>query len=99
MINVETVFNIGNLVGFIGTILLIYAVIKNRNVLKDFHPLGSMLNFIAVLFFTFNYYQLCIWISFWFCLTSVVLWLMVSFYSIKNWLKNRKDGKVRRKPK
>jgi len=89
MINVEMVFDIGNAVCLIGTLLLIYAIFRNRNVLRGFQPAGSLLTLIAMLCFEFNYYQLSMWKSFLFCLPTVALWVVASFYSIRNWFKNR----------
>jgi len=88
--NVEMVFDIGNAVCLVGTVLLIYAIFKNRNVLKGFQPIGSLLTFIAMSFFEFNYYQMCMWKSFLFSLPTVALWFVTSFYSIRNWFRNRK---------
>lgn len=88
------VFDIGNAVCLIGTMLLIYAIFKNRNVLKGFQPIGSLLTLIAMSFFEFNYYQMGMLKSFFFCLPTVALWLMASLYSIRNWFRNYREIRI-----
>lgn len=91
MISIELIFDIANLVFLAGTSLLIYAIVKNRNVLKGFQPIGSLLTLIAMSFVQFNYYQMDMWKSFAFALPTVALWALASAYSIRNFIKNRRN--------
>lgn len=94
MIDPDLVFRIANIFFLIGTIILIYSIIKNRNVLKGFQPVGSFLSLIAISWVQFNYFQMNYWENFWLSLPTWGLWLLATVFSIKNtikgWLEYRK---------
>lgn len=82
--NTELLFSIANLLFLVGTIFLIKRVIKNRESLKDFDPLGSLINFIGM---TINImaliglgYHITVIIS----MPTMIFWMLVSIYSSKN---------------
>ena len=76
-------FVVANIILFFGTCLLIRGVIKNRNSLKDFDPLGSILTFIPCSMFAVVYVIMNNWVSLCFCLVTVIFWLMASIFSIR----------------
>jgi multisubunit Na+/H+ antiporter MnhF subunit len=101
MIDTQLVFNIANTIFLIGTGLLIYAVIKNRNILRGFQPLGSVLTLLAMSFVEFNYWQLITYFnetSLWYSIVSsgvtIAFWVLASVFSIRNtirsWWEQRK---------
>jgi hypothetical protein len=89
LVNIELIFDIANIVFLIGTLFLIHAIYKNRNVLRGFQPVGSLLTLIAMSFIQFNYYQMDMWKSFIFSLPTTTLWLLASVYSIRNALRKK----------
>ena len=89
LVNVELIFDIANVVFLIGTSLLIHAIYKNRNVLRGFQPIGSLLTLIAMSFIQFNYWQMGMLKSFIFSLPTVAFWILASVYSIRNHFKKK----------
>jgi len=94
MINPDLIFRIANIFFLIGTIILIYAIVKNRNVLKGFQPIGSSLTLVAMSFIQFNYYQMGWWENFWLSLPTWGLWFLASVFSMRTtirvWWERRK---------
>ena len=84
-------FIIGNFICLIGTLLLMRRVLKNRNMLKDFDPLGSLLTFIPLVIFMVGYVLWHNGLATGFAAVTMVFWLVVSIFSIKGWL--TKKGK------
>jgi len=81
-------FLIGNIICAIGTILQIITVVRNRDVLKGYGFIGSLLTFIAVGFFTYGFYQLDDILSVLFALVTLSFWLLVTLFSLRLRLKN-----------
>lgn len=82
--NAELLFSTANLLFLVGTIFLIRRVIKNRNAIKDFDPIGSLINSIGMLVNIFaliglGYYETIIISA-----PTMLFWAMVSVYSFKN---------------
>jgi len=94
IMNPDLVFRIANIFFLVGTILLLYAIIKNRNVLRGFQPIGSLLTLCAMSWIQFNYYQMEFWENFWLSFPTWGLWLLATIFSVKNnvhgWLERRK---------
>jgi len=87
MISPDLIFRIANIFFLIGTIFLIYSIVRNRNILKGFQPLGSSLTFIAMSWIQFNYFQMNYWENFWLSLPTWGMWLLASIFSIKTTIK------------
>lgn len=77
-------FVISNLLFFIATFFLIIKIIKNRDLLKDYSPTGSTITFVAVLLTIIAFIFMENYASVLLSLTTLVLWLFASVYSIKN---------------
>ena len=80
----QTLFNISNIFFLIGTSLLIRSVLKNRKILNGYDWLGAILTLTAMLTVEGAYVLLNFWVSLLFSLPTVVYWVLVTAYSIKN---------------
>jgi len=89
-INLDLIFDAANVVFLIGSLLLIWSIYKDRNVLKGFQPMGSILTFVAMCMVQFNYFQMENAVSFLFSLPTVALWALASGYSTYNYFRNKK---------
>lgn len=93
-------FNISNILFLVGTSLLIRAVLKNRNILKGYDWLGSLLTLSAMLCVQEAYIEFIqmgltsYYVSFGFSLITVAYWTLVTAYTIRNKLKSRKQKKI-----
>lgn len=92
-IDPDLVFRFANIFFLIGTILLLYAIIKNRNVLRGFQPIGSLVTFIAMSFIQFNYFQMNFFENFWLSMPTCALWLFASIFSIRNTIREFRKRK------
>ena len=61
MTDFNLIMNIGNIIVFLGTLLLIKDVLKNRNTLKGYSILGSLLTFIAISLFQAGFFMMGVW--------------------------------------
>jgi len=61
MTDINLMMNIGNIIVFLGTLLLIKDVLKNRNALKGYSILGSLLTFIAISLFQVGFFMMGVW--------------------------------------
>ena len=55
LIDPYTLFAIGNTIGFIGTLPLIYGVYKNRERLAGYDLMGSILTLLSIIFFSLGF--------------------------------------------
>ena len=97
MIDPSMLFNASNILFLLGTSLLIRAVLKNRNILKGYDWLGALLTLSAMFCVQVAYVVFIgmglgsYWVSFVFSLPTVAYWVLVTVYSIRNKLKERKE--------
>jgi hypothetical protein len=84
MIDTNLLLNLGNIVMFIGTLLLIRVVIKDRNVLRGYDPIGSFLSFLGMAFFDAFYVEINNQFSLWIALVTTAYWFLVSICTIRN---------------
>lgn len=82
--NVELLFSIANLLFLIGTIFLIRRVIKNRNSLKDFDSIGSLMNSVGMLVNILALIELGYYTTIVISTPTMIFWAMVSAYSFNN---------------
>ena len=61
MIDVNLIMEIGNIIVFMGTLLLIKDVLKNRKALKGYSIIGSLLTFIAISLFQVGFFMMGVW--------------------------------------
>ena len=98
MIDTYLLFNISNVLFFMGTSLLIKAVFKNRNILKGYDWLGALLTLTAMIPVEIAYVEMAytisweFWISFYVSLLTVAYWAFVTVYAsrIRTWFHARK---------
>lgn len=82
--NVELLFSIANTLYLFGTIFLIRRVAKNRNALKDFDPLGSIINFVGMLVNIFALIELGYYMTVLISAPTMLFWLVAAVYSFKS---------------
>jgi len=80
----------------IGTILLIKAVWKNRNILKGFDLIGSFLTWLGMTFVLFQYIEWDDWLATCLTLITWLFWLLVTVFVAREKLRERKRNKIRR---
>ena len=90
-ISVAIAFDLANIVFLIGSSLLIYSINKDRNILKGFQPIGSLLTLFAMSIVQYCYVLMSNYVSFLFALPTVALWFFASIYSIRNYFKKVKN--------
>jgi hypothetical protein len=83
MNSVDLAMNIASIANFLGLILLLRTVIKNRNVLRGFSAGGCFLTFLAICGFQIAYFLMDNLISFMLGLTAAVFWFVAFIYSLR----------------
>lgn len=87
MITSELVFNLANLLFFIGSLPLIYGVIKNRNGLRGYNLYGIFLTVSALITLTIAYVMMGYWVSLSLQFTTNAYWIFAFVFLIKERLK------------
>ncbi len=82
--NIELMLSFANFLFLTGTVFLIRTVIKNRNVLSDFNPLGSLLNFSGMLMNTFALIGLGYHATVIISAPTTLFWAVATLYAFKN---------------
>ncbi len=67
----------------LGTLLLINAVLKNRNILKGYDIFGSLLTFGGMTTFDIYYVAIGNWISLGIAMVTTSYWALVTFYTAR----------------
>ena len=83
MNSVDLAMNCASVVNFLGLILLLRTVVKNRNVLRGFSAGGCFLTFVAICGFQIAYFLMDNMISFILGLTAAVFWFVAFIYSLR----------------
>lgn len=86
MNGVDLALNFASVVNFVGLILLLRTVIKNRNFLIGFSASGCLLTFIAICGFQAAYFLMGNMISFLLGLSAAVFWFVAFVYSFRQTL-------------
>ena len=84
---VDLALDFASIINFIALILMLRAVLKNRNVLRGFSIAGSFLTFVSIVGFEVAYYLLGNIIGFALGWATVVFWFIVFVYSLRQKLK------------
>ena len=92
MNNVDTAMNLANVVNLIAVLLLMRAVIKDRNKLKGYSVSGAFLTFIAILGFEIGFYLMGNYFSFGLGIINLSFWLMAFVFSFRNFINKRKES-------
>ncbi|MCW3996426.1 MAG: hypothetical protein NWE98_09825 [Candidatus Bathyarchaeota archaeon] len=77
------ILDVGGILNFIALLLMLRAVIKNRNYLRGFSVIGSFLTFISIVGFEFAYYLIGNVIGFALGWATVAFWFIAFVYSLK----------------
>ena len=84
--------NFANVVNLIAVLLLMRAIIKDRNKLKGYSVSGTFLTFIAILGFEIGFYLMRNYISFGLGIINLVFWFMAFVFSFRNFIHKRKSS-------
>ena len=87
MNSVDAALNFASIINFLGLILLLRAVIKNRNVLRGFSVSGCFLTFLAICGFQIAYFLMDNMISFILGLTAAIFWFVAFVYSLRQMMR------------
>ncbi len=87
---VETAMSIASIINFIALLLLLQAVIKNRNGLKGYSITGSFLTFVSLCGFEVAYYLMNNLVSLILGFAAVIFWLIAFIYTFKQKLSSTK---------
>lgn len=84
---VDLTMNFASIINFIALMLLLRAVIKNRNTLRGYSISGCLLTFVSICGFEVAYFLMGNMISFILGLATVAFWFIAFIYSLKQKLK------------
>ncbi len=83
MNTVELALNFASIVNFVALLLLLRAILKDRNMLRGYSITGSFLTFISLCGFEVAYALLGNWVSTLLGFTGVIFWLLAFVYSLR----------------
>jgi len=78
---INEVILLANIICLFGTLLQIYQVIKNKNMLKGYSFTGSLLTFISVFMFDVGFWMLEQYLSTAIGAVTVIYWMLVTIYT------------------
>ena len=90
MNNVDLAMNFGNVINIVAVLLLMRAVIKDRNKLKGFSLSGTLLTLIAMLGFETGFYLMGNYFSFGLGILPIFFWFMVFLFNLRNLMHQQK---------
>ena len=79
--------SIASVINFIALLLMLRAVIKNRNVLRGYSIIGSFLTFVSIVGFEIAYYLIGNIVGFALGWATVAFWFVAFVYSLRQRLK------------
>lgn len=85
--------SIASIINFIALLLMLRAVIKNRNVLRGYSITGSFLTFVSIVGFEVAYYMLGNIIGFALGWATVAFWFTAFVYSLRQRLEGTEEEK------
>ena len=80
---VNNLFNVANIAMLIASFPLIYAVFKNRNILKGYSVWGTLGTVFGLLAIDIAYFYMANWASLALSATTDVYWVLALTFSIK----------------
>ena len=86
----DMAMNFANVVNLVAVLLLMRAIIKNRNLLKGYSVSGTFLTFIAILGFEIGFYLMGNYISFGLGIINLAFWFMAFVFSLRNLMRERR---------
>ena len=91
MDNVDIAMNFANIVNLIAVLLLMRAVIKDRNRLKGYSVSGAFLTFIAILGFEIGFYLMGNYISLGLGTINLAFWFMAFVFNLRSLIQKRRE--------
>jgi len=85
--------SIASIINFTALLLMLRAVIKNRNVLRGYSISGSFLTFVSIVGFEVAYYLLGNYVGFALGWATVAFWFMAFIYSLRQRLEGTEAEK------
>ena len=85
--------SIASVVNFTALLLMLRAVIKNRNALRGYSITGSFLTFVSLVGFQIAYYLLGNWVGFILGWVSVGFWFIAFAYTLRQRLEGTEQQK------
>ena|SRR5271157_3945729 len=85
--------SVASIINFTALLLMLRAVIKNRNALRGYSVSGSFLTFISIVGFQFAYYLLGNSVGFILGWVSVAFWFIAFIYTLRQRLKGTEPEK------
>jgi len=79
--------DLASVINFVALLLMLRAVLKNRNVLRGYSILGSFLTFISIVGFEVAYYLLGNVVGFALGWATLAFWFIAFLYGLKQRLK------------
>lgn len=86
----DMAMNFANAVNLLAVLLLMRAIIKDRNVLKGYSVSGTFLTFIAIFGFEIGFYLMHNYVSFGLGIVNLTFWFLAFVFSFKNLMRERK---------
>ena len=90
----DMAMNFANVVNLIAVLLLMRAIIKNRNILKGYSVSGTFLTFTAILGFEIGFYLMGNYISFGLGLINLAFWFMAFVFSLRNLMRELRVSQI-----
>lgn len=84
------VMNLANAVNLIAVLLLMRAIIKDRNVLKGYNVSGTFLTFMAIFGFEIGFYLMGNYVSLGLGIINLTFWFMAFVFSFRNLMREKK---------
>jgi hypothetical protein len=88
---VDITMNFANVVNLIAVLLLMRAVIKNRDFLKGFSVSGTFLTFVAILGFDVGFVLMGNYVSSALGLVTLAFWFMAFAFSLRDFFRSKKS--------
>ena len=87
--------DLASIINFVALLLMLRAVVKNRNTLRGYSILGSFLTFVSIVGFEVAYYLLGNVVGFALGWVTVAFWFVAFIYSLRQRLKVSREQKER----
>jgi hypothetical protein len=88
---VNIILSFANAINLIAVLLLMRAIIKDRNVLKGFSVSGALLTCISIFCFEIAYLFLDNPVSFALGLMTLAFWFMTFVFAVRKWVRKQKE--------
>ena len=90
---VNLVLDLASIINFLALLLMLRAVIKNRNALRGYSIIGSFLTFVSIVGFEIAYYLLGNIVGFALGWATVSFWFIAFVYTLRQRLKGPQKQK------